>query len=788
MYVKPSTRQFCYYMVHPVPQGGTRCVKSAQHSTGEVLITAVAQPCFAFALLLRLFLCPNPPRYSRLYRTPASSPRGARERRRRRHSVGGVLEQSVGLDDNPRRMYMRSRHNTGSLILAGRGSSGASASERAKSDLCIYTVAGDSSGLFLQHCCSLKGVSSRVHVKVLHPGKGDLSTPKFLALNVDGKLPLATFGPEGPTQHSVSGALHGMLLIEHRFPRLPLLPERVGDRAEVMRFLDRFDMLRALHLVSCLPAMDAGVADRIKRFHHGNLAVLALRDGAGAAHRAVAVEKQLNRELDELDAQLQTSTFLSGGTFGVCDMVAFWELAAWQLQGSDLELELRPHLARWFQDGMERRDVQKLWPQEWQRIERESVNMGGAGGDGGSGGPASAKTVRRTRSFRERISGAMGSVKRRLTVSTKRDGGRAASKGGGNNGGGTDPSARCGLRKAREALSPRLPVKRPMLTLASKLDLSSPLEIAMRRLQELARKVSLPAEDERTLDSVMHLLSSARLFSPDLSAQQQLLTDDMDKETREWFRTEIMRGGKGGGGVGTDSLQGSRRDLLARSSSGASGSASGSGGDSGGDGDGDSDRSRAFSGDSANAAEMHKAASPSEIAHAAARKKAQEAGEEPPPASPAAAALKLPPRDEAVLTALAGSIGDWSLDMNAQKARVRGRPLFYVTLAALRQGGVMRGYKAIVDAHAEAGSWALSLEERLTRFLSEIEHRYTVAELPYHNSYHAADVVNSMTHLLRRFKGRCTPSLLEQWCGIIAAAVHDARVDETRRCVCIIKR
>jgi hypothetical protein len=122
--------------------------------------------------------------------------------------------------------------------------------------------------------------------------------------------------------------------------------------------------------------------------------------------------------------------------------------------------------------------------------------------------------------------------------------------------------------------------------------------------------------------------------------------------------------------------------------------------------------------------------------------------------------LQLEGRDALKLQSLLKRVDEWDFDV-FQVAELTGRPLEVVGYALFRSSGLMEKCD-IRDA-------------ALVRFLRECEKRYL--DNPYHNSTHAADVLQTLCYFLR--KGELVTHLtpIETLGVMIAAIAHDLEHD-----------
>lgn len=117
--------------------------------------------------------------------------------------------------------------------------------------------------------------------------------------------------------------------------------------------------------------------------------------------------------------------------------------------------------------------------------------------------------------------------------------------------------------------------------------------------------------------------------------------------------------------------------------------------------------------------------------------------------------------DPGVRGEISADLGRWGLDVETLSQRCGGRTLALMAHAALRP---------------HVSSFGME-QERLQPFLSSLESRYHASN-SYHNSVHAADVLNSMVFFLRRKSGPMgTIQPLEFMAAVVAAAAHDVGHD-----------
>lgn len=121
----------------------------------------------------------------------------------------------------------------------------------------------------------------------------------------------------------------------------------------------------------------------------------------------------------------------------------------------------------------------------------------------------------------------------------------------------------------------------------------------------------------------------------------------------------------------------------------------------------------------------------------------------------------LPVLDESVekqVEALLGKLEEWEFNVFEIGELTHGRPLFFVSFALFTRHDLIRKYNIN--------------EAKLRRFLTVIEEGYD-ARNPYHNSIHAADVVQTVNYFVT--KGGLSQYLTEMdiFAILVAAVIHD---------------
>ncbi|CAG0897215.1 unnamed protein product [Cyprideis torosa] len=115
------------------------------------------------------------------------------------------------------------------------------------------------------------------------------------------------------------------------------------------------------------------------------------------------------------------------------------------------------------------------------------------------------------------------------------------------------------------------------------------------------------------------------------------------------------------------------------------------------------------------------------------------------------------PHEEELGKFLAENLDEWGLDVFTVSALSGGRPLTAITFTILQERGLLEVFKIPPST--------------MVSFLMTLEDNY--CKVPYHNSFHAADVTQTIHYLLN------TPALeslftsLEIFAAIIAGAIHD---------------
>lgn len=114
--------------------------------------------------------------------------------------------------------------------------------------------------------------------------------------------------------------------------------------------------------------------------------------------------------------------------------------------------------------------------------------------------------------------------------------------------------------------------------------------------------------------------------------------------------------------------------------------------------------------------------------------------------------------DTSSLKALLSSVSSWDFDVFALSELAKGRPLFYLGLHLFAQYGLVETFNMDIM--------------NLVRFLSMTEKAYHI-ENPYHNSLHAADVLQALHSVCQEPKIHSSITPIERLASILAAILHD---------------
>jgi len=162
--------------------------------------------------------------------------------------------------------------------------------------------------------------------------KGEQKTPEFLALNLNGKVPVLV---ETEQAFSLTESAAILVFLAEKTGRL--LPATGHDRARV------FEQL-FFHASGLSPAF--GQSGFFQRF--------------AAAPEPIALERfstEANRTLHVLDRVLAKSRFVAGDEFTIADIAHFGWL--WRRSFPNITLDDTPHVARWYADIESRPAVQR---------------------------------------------------------------------------------------------------------------------------------------------------------------------------------------------------------------------------------------------------------------------------------------------------------------------------------------------------------------------------------------------------------------------------------------------
>jgi hypothetical protein len=117
--------------------------------------------------------------------------------------------------------------------------------------------------------------------------------------------------------------------------------------------------------------------------------------------------------------------------------------------------------------------------------------------------------------------------------------------------------------------------------------------------------------------------------------------------------------------------------------------------------------------------------------------------------------------DEHMISKITPFLELWDFDVFEIEKLTFGRSLHYTAMALFRK------YKLIETFHID--------EDKLSLFLTKVEEGYKVAQCPYHNNMHAADVTNSFGYLLSKCRLIEFVGAKGVFAGLVAAIIHDFR-------------